>query len=79
MKNVPQVCELVEHLRFDKMRSNAAVNPSMASKTEGNFMRKGEVGDWRTHFDEGTAENWDRWIRENMEATGVRFYSGVDV
>ena len=80
MKILPQVCELVEHLKFDNIKQNSAVNPSvtMVNEKGGNFMRKGVVGDWKNHFDEGSADHWDKWIQKNVEGTGIQFYSGGD-
>ena len=37
----------------------------------GEFIRKGEVGDWINHFDEVTNNTWNAWILENLERLGI--------
>ena len=36
------------------------------------FIRKGIVGDWKTHFDEATSKEWDRWVEEETKGTGFK-------
>jgi len=43
---------------------------------EGDLARKGIVGDWRSHFTQETSGQWDRWIEEELERTGVRGMRG---
>ena len=37
----------------------------------GEFIRKGEVGDWINLFDEATNNVWNAWILENLERLGI--------
>ena len=53
---------------------NPYVNPSAAKEIQGedkNFMRKGQVGDWRNYFDDERNQKWTRWIAENTRGTGL--------
>jgi len=70
-----QVDSLVEHLRFDNIKKNMAVNPTIGLKLDGkdggNFMRKGQVGDWKNFFTSEKTEEWAKWIKEKTEGTGL--------
>jgi hypothetical protein len=61
-----QVMELSEQLTFNEMKKNQTVN-FFGSQ----FLRKGEVGDWRNYFDKKTSEMWDCWIQDKLEGTGI--------
>ena len=37
----------------------------------GEFIRKGEVGDWVNYFDETTNQVWNTWILDNLRNIGV--------
>ncbi|XP_035433286.1 sulfotransferase 1E1 [Spodoptera frugiperda] len=47
-----QIDRLAEHLSFDSLRKNKNVNNTTSKDSEIQFIRKGEAGGWRTHFDE---------------------------
>ena len=66
--------DLLDHVRFDKMKRNPATNPSgaLALPAGQDFMRKGQVGDWRNYFDKQMNESWDKWILENITDTGLQ-------
>ena len=37
---------------------------------EGNtFIRKGQVGDWKNHFDKDMNKDWDAWIEDQLKGT----------
>ena len=67
-----QVAVISNHCRFEQMRSNpmtdAAKMPKIAG--EGEFMRQGQVGDWRNYFSEAQSKRMDEWILQ---------YAGLDV
>jgi len=65
--------ELVEHISFKVMKENPAANPGKAMQLppERDFMRKGEVGDWKQHFSGAELEKIDAWVAENLERTGI--------
>ncbi|TRY67470.1 hypothetical protein TCAL_13577 [Tigriopus californicus] len=58
--------ELVQHLSFDRFKSNSAVNNAALTnpKTGQCFIRRGKIGDWKNHFDTETSLEWDDWIQE---------------
>jgi len=68
-----KVDELVENLKFDKMKKNMAVNMvgKENDKPKGEFMRKGIVGDWKNHFDEETEKRWNQWIEKNIQGKNI--------
>ena len=66
---------LCDHVKFENMKKNPHANPSGALHLLGNkdksFMRKGEVGDWKNFFDDERNSTWNRWIKQNIEGTGL--------
>ena len=56
------------------MKKNPHCNPTAGVEWHGgDFMRKGEVGDWRNYFSQEMVEKWDAWIGENVNGTGLEF------
>jgi len=78
-----QTADLVEHLSFDQMKANSAVNKddvleSVSMKTgmeKGQFLRKGEVGDWRNHLTEEQVSRMAAWEEEGLAGSGFKFSS----
>ncbi|GBP28010.1 Sulfotransferase family cytosolic 1B member 1 [Eumeta japonica] len=72
-----QIQKLCKHLDIDKMRDNKSVNPdlnsSVAKEGEESFIRKGKAGGWREYFDEGMAAEAEKWMRDNLSGTDLRF------
>ena len=64
---------LTEHVQFENMKKNPNANPSaiMNLPPEKQFMRKGQVGDWKNWFDKERSEKWDKLIAENVGGTGL--------
>merc|ERR1712156_903613 len=71
------VDKLVAFLNINKMRENPMVNKEWKN-TEGGpiFMRKGIVGDWKTHFTSEESHDWDRWIESELQRTGIQGMRG---
>lgn len=85
-KTVPEgkkMAALVEHLSFDKMKNNNAVNKSdmveicnqhYQQEMEGNaFMRKGQTGNWRKHFTPELEKRFDEWEKEGLKDSELTF------
>lgn len=74
-----QVLELVDHLKFENLKNNDSVNyptifpwkDSYASRDdETPFMRKGQIGSYRTSMSKEMIIKFDTWISENIKGTG---------
>jgi len=76
-----QTADLLEHLSFNNMKANSAVNKddfleSVSAKTgmeKGQFLRKGEVGDWRNHLTEEQVSRMAAWEEEGLAGSGFKF------
>jgi len=73
-----QLTKLTEHLGFNKMKNNAAVNNEIGKefgilKQKGHFIRKGITGDWKNHFSPEMNSRLDAWITKNTAGTDIRF------
>ncbi|XP_062704881.1 luciferin sulfotransferase-like [Aedes albopictus] len=77
-EDVQQLCD---HLQFDRMQKNPAVNmePLMKNsaqiddKASVKFIRKGAIGDWKNHMSEELSRRFDAWISEHFDGTGLEF------
>jgi len=63
--------ELLEHISIGSMRNNPAVNPPNSPTVRYDFIRKATVGDHKNTFSEERQNQWDDWIKEKMENTGL--------
>jgi len=61
---------LVDHVKFENMKKNPATNLFKSGDRE--FIRKGQVGDWKNHFDEKGNEMFEAWILENIQGTDLK-------
>lgn len=61
--------KLMDHLSFESMRNNDAVNNKRVFNTEKKnkfpFIRKGIVGDYKNQMSNETIRNFDDWIMKN--------------
>lgn len=64
--------KLKEHLQVDNFRKKLT-----SIKNERNepidFVRNGNVGDWRVFFTEDMKNKTDKWIQANCEDIGILF------
>jgi len=71
--------QLVAFLDINKMRKNPMVNKEVEKPPTAeapSFIRKGIVGDWKTHFTAEESGEWDRWIQSELERTGIEGMRG---
>jgi len=59
---------LVEHVKFENMQKNKSTNFQSGDRQ---FIRKGQVGDWKNHFDAKGNEEFENWILENIGGTDL--------
>uniref|UniRef100_A0A182IP82 Sulfotransferase domain-containing protein n=1 Tax=Anopheles atroparvus TaxID=41427 RepID=A0A182IP82_ANOAO len=76
-----EVQRMCEHLQFDRMQRNPAVNleplmkeSSIVQQDAGvKFIRKGEIGDWKNHMDAAMSARFDAWIEQHFGGSGLEF------
>ena len=67
-----EVSRLKEHLSFKSMKANKAVNKEDLAKN-GQFMRKGETGDWKTQLTPAQVERIKKWEEDNLKGSNFQF------
>ncbi|XP_013114284.1 luciferin sulfotransferase [Stomoxys calcitrans] len=82
------MARICEHLKFDKMQNNPAVNldpilsrcdsngngtVGSSSGTGTKFIRKGQIGDWKNYISAEMNKNFDKWMAENLKDSGLSF------
>ncbi|XP_022103074.1 sulfotransferase 1A1-like isoform X2 [Acanthaster planci] len=66
---------IVDHCSFDNMKSNPMANmDTIRLNKPHQFMRKGIVGDWKTHFTVAQNERMDAFIQAKLTGTGLAFH-----
>ena len=68
--------EIVKQSTFESMKANPSANYSWKSNfrpNETQFLRKGEVGDWRNHFTAEQTAEFDTLYAEKMKGSGLEF------
>ena len=73
--------KIVIDTSFDKMKDNKAVNKDYGKEVllgEGQFMRKGVIGDWRNVFTPEQSATMDTLVEEKFAGTGLVFDYGDD-
>ena len=69
-----QIEDLSEYLEFDNMSQNKMANPTAGMKhaSTANFMRKGEVGDWKNYLQEEMARHSKKWMELYRTGKGTK-------
>lgn len=74
-----QLKKLMEHLSFAKMKNNPALNKKKAVKwicetkvygefqPDDEFIRNGNVGQWKGRMSDEMIDKFDRWIADNLK------------
>ncbi|XP_039285780.1 luciferin sulfotransferase [Nilaparvata lugens] len=79
-----QIQSLIDHLSFNKMKENPALNleaflkvkngENFQSKDDNEkFIRKGVIGDWKNYMSPELSAKFDKWMEENLKDTGLTF------
>ena len=80
-----KISSLVEHLSFETMKNNKAVNKEEflqayqkvlknKNKTDTvSFMRKGEVGDWKNNFTPELEKKFEEWENKWLQYSDLKF------
>lgn len=80
-----EIATIEDYSRFDNMKKTCTLNQPnpMYFEGKGQFLRKGQVGDWRNHFSPELTAEWDQWIVQELDKLGVtdnqvREYFGLE-
>lgn len=79
-----QIDNLNDHLMFENMRKNKALNreekiSALIGKGEtGEFFRKGETGDWRRYMSPSQVDRIRDWEERHLKGTGLQFVNIID-
>nr|XP_022902176.1 estrogen sulfotransferase-like [Onthophagus taurus] len=69
-----EIDELVQHLSFDQMKINKAVNKESVVQTEdARFMRIGKTDSYKTELNEEMIDKLNKWVLENMKGTNLPY------
>ncbi|XP_046447169.1 sulfotransferase 1 family member D1-like [Daphnia pulex] len=77
-----QLGKLTQHLTFENLSKNSAVNKedgktSGSFNENGQFMRKGETGDWEKHFSPELSRQIDEWTESNLRGSDITFVDKI--
>ena len=64
---------IVKQTSFNVMKKDETVNYSWINGIKGDFIRKGEVGDWKNYFTEEQNKRFDSLYAEKMAGSGLEF------
>ena len=70
----PEIVErIANQTSFNAMKKDERVNYSWISGFKDEFIRKGEVGDWKNYFTEEQNRRFDSLYAEKMAGSGLKF------
>lgn len=74
-----QMAAICHHCQFQNMRQNNSVNYSwwddygIRDKTQSQFLRKGQVGDWKNHITAFISRRIEKMVQDNLSDTDLVF------
>ncbi|KAM7249597.1 hypothetical protein ACFE04_025403 [Oxalis oulophora] len=77
-----QVAKLLDHLSFQSMKQNRAVNYEPVIEInkkynlieeDGSFMRCGKIGEWKEIMNPDLKDRFEKWEEENLKDSGLSF------
>ncbi|ALC47387.1 St2 [Drosophila busckii] len=70
-RSMQRICE---HLKFDSMQSNQAINlEKILPQGETKFIRNGKIGDWQNHMTDEMSARFDAWSEDHLRGSGLKF------
>lgn len=75
---------LEKHLQIDTFKHNKSVNfdslkdLGILIKEEACFVRTGKIGGWKNYFNDELTHDANKWIKENLKQTSMRFPDGCE-
>ncbi|XP_072931523.1 sulfotransferase 1C4-like [Epargyreus clarus] len=70
-----KLSQLADHLSFDSLRKNKTVNNNTNEKDEVQFIRKGEAGGWKSHFDSSMELQAEEFLSSRLRGLDLTYPS----
>ena len=70
------ISKITHQCSFEGMAKNSDAFAISVYPTNPNFLRKGEVGDWRSYFSEELNREFDKQLLSKLNGTGLSFDFG---
>lgn len=67
------IAKITHQCTFAEMKKNSESFSMSVYPSKPSFLRKGEVGGWKTHFREELNKAFDAKFREKLNGTGLHF------
>ncbi|KAJ2939759.1 hypothetical protein O0L34_g17951 [Tuta absoluta] len=68
-----QITELADYLSFKNLRKNKNVNNTTGDGNPVQFLRKGEAGGWKSHFDEKMELQAEEYLTERLKGLDLKY------
>ena len=69
-----KIDQLTEFMKFENYQKTSSVNKRDNTNWKGNgqFIRKGIVGDWKNHFKGEEMDKWNEWVLKEFEHVALK-------